>query len=103
MADTHNFKTGDLVQVLELADESSFVYRPPNFPFGKIGIVVQISKIYGRDVPGPWYESEEWHPRHYAFDYYSTGHLWADDELVEVLVEGRKWWVFPDEIEFYTK
>jgi hypothetical protein len=95
------FKAGDLVQVINVCNAANFVYRPPDFPFGKVGIVVQTSLIhplaFGHD------RENEVEPFVFAYDYYASGRLWYSDELVEILVGDKKYWVFPDEIGLYEK
>ena len=99
---TYNvFKAGDLVQVVEVCNTENFVYRPPDFPFGKVGIVVQTSMIHPLAF-GPD-QDDEMEPFIFAYDYYASGRLWYSDELVEILIGVRKYWVFPDEIELYKK
>jgi len=95
-----NFKAGDLVKIIEHCTEETFVYRPPDFPFGKVGIVVRHSIL---SESSWYYPTEDLEPFFFAYDYRQFRWMWHEDELIEVLINGKMWWVFPDEIESYTK
>jgi len=96
----HDFKTGDLIKVIDLCEQEVFIYRQADFPFGKVGIIVQTNALNSNI----WqYHKEDIEPYIFAYDYYSFNRLWQDEDLIAILVHGRKWWVLPDEIELYTK
>ena len=92
------FSVGDLVILRETVEHDKFLFRPRFFPYGKAGLVV--------DVEVPFLEYIEEHTyapitRHYPN--YGDEFYWFRQELVVVLVEGQKWWLFAEELQLYTK
>ena len=96
-----NFKVGDLVRLVEKQDQHNFIFRPCGFPFGKIGLITEISEAYRYPIGEPLFPYDETLqpiPRS-AYDY---DFRWYYDDLISVLVEGRTYWVFVEEIEQYN-
>jgi hypothetical protein len=90
------FKVGDLVRVLETAEASTFIFRPYGFPFGKVGLVIAIEDKYKYyDYVG---ETPDFHP-YIALGY---DHHWFYDDHIIIFVEGKKHWVYKEEIEKYN-
>jgi hypothetical protein len=96
-----NFNVGDLVQLVEREPEYSFIFRPLGFPFGKVGLITEISAAYRHPDGNPLdaYSEETHGYSRIAYDY---DFRWYYDELIAVLVEGRTYWVFTEEIEKYS-
>ena len=93
----NNFKVGDLVRLVNNEDQYSFIFRPRGFPFGKVGLITEISEAYRYPLGEPVfpYEERTYRPRT-AYDY---DFRWYYDDLISVLVEGKTYWVFLEEIE----
>ena len=96
-----NFKVGDLVRLVEKQDQHNFIFRPCGFPFGKIGLITEISEAYRYPIAQPFFPYDEMlqEPPRSAYDY---DFRWYYDELISVLVQGRTYWVFIEEIEQYN-
>ena len=96
----HNFKVGDLVRLVEKQSQHNFIFRPRGFPFGKIGLITEVSEAYRYPVAQPFFPYDETlqEPPRSAYDY---DFRWYYDDLISVLVEGRTYWVFVEEIEQY--
>ena len=96
------FKVGDLVRLIEKEDQYSFIFRPRGFPFGKIGLVTEVSEAYRYPLGNPIFPYDEEKistPPRTAYDY---DFRWYYDDLISVLVEGKTYWVFVEEIEQYS-
>ena len=96
-----NFKVGDLVRLIEKQDQHNLIFRPRGFPFGKIGLITEISEAYRYPIGEPLFPYDEMLqpvPRS-AYDY---DFRWYYDDLISVLVEGKTYWVFIEEIEQYS-
>jgi len=84
------------VRVLEAVEQNTFIFRPFGFPFGKIGLIVEINESYNQltDIE---------HRETYLFPYgvldYNFG--WYYDDMIRIFVEGQQYWVFKEEIEKY--
>ena len=93
----NNFKVGDLVRLVNNEDQYSLIFRPRGFPFGKVGLITEISEAYRYPLGEPLfpYEEQTYRPRT-AYDY---DFRWYYDDLISVLVEGKTYWVFVEEIE----
>ena len=96
-----NFKIGDLVQLVEREPEYSFIFRPLGFPFGKIGLITEISAAY-RHPSSNLLDAYVEDPQEYSRMAYDYDFRWYYDELIAVLVEGRTYWVFTEELEQYN-
>lgn len=96
----HNFKVGDLVRLVEKQSQHNFIFRPRGFPFGKIGLITEVSEAYRYPVAQPFFPYDEMlqEPPRSAYDY---DFRWYYDDLISVLVEGRTYWVFVEELEQY--
>ena len=92
------FKVGDLVRLVEKIDQHSFIFRPRGFPFGKIGLITEISEAYRYPLGEPLFPYDEMlhSPPRTAYDF---DFRWYYDDLISVLVEGKTYWVFLEEIE----
>ena len=89
-----DFQIGDLVRVLNTAEQHTFIYRPHGFPFGKVGLIVDVSETH--HYP-PNIENQEAYVYPYgALDY---DFRWYYDDLIMIFVEGKQYWVFKEEIE----
>ena len=95
-----NFKVGDLVRLIEKQDQHNLIFRPRGFPFGKIGLITEVSEAYRYPVAQPFFPYDEMlqEPPRSAYDY---DFRWYYDDLISVLVEGRTYWVFVEELEQY--
>ena len=91
------FKIGDLVRVLDLSTMENFIFRPSGFPYGKIGLIVDISEAY--KYPMDTDDDVYMYPRG-GFDY---DFRWYYEELIMILITGRTFWVFSEELELYNK
>lgn len=93
-----NFKVGDLVRVYDSVKAESYIFRPRNFPFAKVGLVVSIE--------GELYDYMRADNRsdysYYPYPYYGDEYYWEFQRIYIVLVDGEKWWLFEEEIELYT-
>jgi|TARA_R110000765_G_scaffold163701_2_gene268644 hypothetical protein len=96
----HNFKVGDLVRLVEKQSQHNFIFRPRGFPFGKIGLITEVSEAYRYPIAQPFFPYDEMlqEPPRSAYDY---DFRWYYDDLISVLVEGRTYWVFVEELEQY--
>ena len=87
------YSVGDLIRVRDSVDAELFIFRPPGFPFDKIGLVFEIKTRYD-----PNYQLPTDVNRYPYIDYeYNTYY----EDLIGVLIEGKKYWVFKNEIQLY--
>ena len=96
-----NFKVGDLVRVVKSADQHDFIFRPKGFPFDKIGLITEVSAAYRYPIGDPEHYDDETicPPPRSLYDY---DFRWYYDDLYMILVEGKTYWVFVEEIEQYN-
>jgi len=87
------YSVGDLVRVHDSVDAELFIFRPSSFPFGKIGLVFEIKTRHD-----PSYLTPTDVNRYPYIDY--EYNIYYED-LVGILIEGQKYWVFKDEIQLY--
>jgi len=94
----NKFKVGDLVRLVGKETQYSFIFRPRGFPFGKIGLITEVSEAYRYPLDEPMfpYDEQTSTPPRTAYDY---DFRWYCDDLISVLVEGKTYWVFLEEIE----
>ena len=97
----NNFKVGDLVRLVEKQEQHTFIFRPRGFPFGKIGLITEISEAYRYPLGEPVFPYDErvYKPVRTAYDF---DFRWYYDDLISVLVEGKTYWVFVEEIEQFN-
>ena len=91
--DVEEYSVGDLIRVHDSVDAELFIFRPPSFPFGKIGLVFEIKTRHD-----PSYLTPTDVNRYPYIDY--EYNIYYED-LVGILIEGQKYWVFKDEIQLY--
>ena len=91
-----SFKVGDLIRVVPSPDQNDFIFRPRGFPFGKIGLITEVSQRFRYPITDPdYYYSASPDPR----SLYDYDLRWYYDDLYMILVEGKTYWVFIEEIE----
>jgi len=101
---TNKYKVGDLVRVANTSPPSPYIFRPYGFPIGKIGLVIAIEntkQFY--DISEEENVHSDTYPYTYPYGAYDFDYRWYNDDLIIILVEGRRYWVFQEEIEFYKK
>jgi len=92
MCDEHSgFNVGDLIRVIHICDPEEYIFRPYGFPYGKVGLVTRLT--YFDDETEFEFDID---PGLYPIDYDFRAYY---SDLIEILVEGRRYWVFLDEIE----
>tara|TARA_A100001515_G_scaffold119696_2_gene102423 strand:- start:757 stop:1068 length:312 start_codon:yes stop_codon:yes gene_type:complete len=100
----NNYKIGDLVVVRDLCDSQTFIFRPGGFPVGKVGIIISIkSQDKFCEIPKEENIYSESYPYTYPYGNYEYDWRWYYDDLIIILIEGKKYWVFEEEIQFYKK
>ena len=104
MSKTYNsdpkFKVGDLVRFRELSPPERYIFRPRDFPFGSVGLIVSIEgDLYSFATN---YESTSNYAP-YPYPYYGDEYYWEYSLIYVVLAEGEKWWLFEEEIELFNK
>ena len=97
-------KVGDLVKIKseeEYAMDDCHYSRPTMFPYGKIGLVIDIQPLkseYKEYIDEHLSERNATYPWDYEHDYgyYDYRSLYSD--ILIVLVEGQSYWMFEEEI-----
>tara|TARA_Y100000296_G_scaffold79170_1_gene102781 strand:- start:1101 stop:1385 length:285 start_codon:yes stop_codon:yes gene_type:complete len=91
LTDKGGFKVGDLVRVVDTRDSETYIFRPYGFPCNKVGLVTDLQfnlneslEIADIDLSSSSYD--------YEFQAFCNN-------LIGVLVEGRKYWIFLDELK----
>ncbi len=98
-------KVGDLVRILneeEYGSDDCPYARPMIFPYGKVGLVVEIQPLkseYKEYIDNHLNRDFEMHSWDYDHDYgyYDYRSLYSD--IVIVLIEGQTYWMFEEEIK----
>ena len=94
------FKVGDLVRFRELSPPERYIFRPRDFPFGAVGLILSIEgDLYSFATN---YESTNNYAP-YPYPYYGDEYYWEYSLIYVVLAEGEKWWLFEEEIELFNK
>ena len=101
------YDVGDLIRVRPREYGDDLIYRPDGFPYGKVGLVAEIEpqlKEYTTYVPQTSpprrtssYRSFPWDD---DYGYYEYRSYYSD--LIVVLIDGQKFWVFQEEIEKFA-
>lgn len=96
-------KVGDLVKIRseeEYASEECHYGRPVLFPYGKIGLVVDVQSLKSeyKEYIDNHLNGNGTYPWDYDYDYgyYDYRSLYSD--ILIVLVEGQTYWMFEEEI-----
>jgi len=97
-------KVGDLVRIRseeEYAMEDCHYSRPTMFPYGKLGLVVDVQPLkseYKEYIDNHLNEQSVTYPWDYDYDYgyYDYRSLYSD--ILIILVEGETYWMFEEEI-----
>ena len=92
------FKIGDLVVVRELIESERYIFRPHYFPYGKPGLVIDVEIAFSE-----YFEKHLGDATLRDYPFYGDEYYWFHQELLVVLVEGQKWWLFAEELELYIK
>tara|TARA_R100000149_G_C5869341_1_gene133525 strand:+ start:593 stop:901 length:309 start_codon:yes stop_codon:yes gene_type:complete len=92
------FNVGDLVILRESVEHDKYLFRPRFFPYGKPGLVVNIEVPFLEYIEDYTYTPIVRHYPNYGDEFY-----WFRQQLVVVLIEGQKWWLFAEELELYIK
>ena len=93
------FKIGDLVKICTLVNEDKYVFRPPTFPYGRVGLVLLIEN----DFHSFHATNNRTEYSYYPYPYYGDEYYWEYQQIYIVLVDGEKWWLFEEELELYNK
>ncbi len=94
------FKVGDLVRFKDLTDEHRYIFRPRDFPFGSVGLILSIEgDLYSFATN---YETASNYAS-YPYPYYGDEYYWEYSLVYVVLAEGEKWWLFEEEMELLNK
>jgi len=94
------FKVGDLVRFKDLTDEQRYIFRPRDFPFGSVGLILSIEgDLYSFATN---YETASNYAS-YPYPYYGDEYYWEYSLVYVVLAEGEKWWLFEEEMELLNK
>lgn len=105
-----DLKPGDLIRVIDysvIGEELGYNYRSKSFPYGKVGLVVDVGpmmKEYNSPAKGSYKSqtsSVSTFPWGYDYGYYEYRSFYSD--LVIILVEGKKLYVFREEIDKIKK
>jgi len=91
MSDESSIKVGDLIRVVGKCEPENYIFRPYGFPYNKVGLITKLEFIFDDEIRN--YDID---PELYQYTYDFRTYY---GELIEVLVEGKKYWVFPDEIK----
>lgn len=95
---TPKYKIGDLIRFKELASEERYIFRPRDFPFGAVGLVLSIEGDMHSFVTN--YESTS---NYTPYPYYGEEYYWEYSIIYVVLAQGEKWWLFEEEMELFIK
>ena len=93
------YKVGDLVKIATMTEEDNYVFRPHNFPYGNVGLVVLIENDFHNFLSA----NNRSEYSYYPYPYYGDDYYWEFQEIYVVLIDGEKWWLFEEELELYTK
>ena len=91
MDNEFDLQIGDLIKVLNVCEAENYIFRPYGFPYDKVGLVTKLHFEVQNDTT-----DFEVDPALYPYDYDFRTYY---GDLIEVLVDGRKYWVFLDEIQ----
>jgi hypothetical protein len=100
----NKYKVGDLVLVRDWCNANHYVFRPYGFPIGKVGLVISVEnskRFYEISEEENIYSDT--YPYTYPYGHYDYDWRWYYEDLIVILIEGKKYWVFQEEIEFYKK
>ena len=93
------YKVGQLVRLKHIDEDTRYIFRPRNFPFGAVGLIISIEGdlySFATDPNNSSYAS-------YPYPYYGEEYYWEYSMIYIVLSEGEKWWLFEEEMELFTK
>ena len=99
-----SLKVGDLVRIKsedEYAMDDCNYSRPTMFPYGKVGLVIDVQPLrseYKEYIDNHLNEQSVTYPWDYDYDYgyYDYRSLYSD--ILIILVEGETYWMFEEEI-----